>query len=58
MSLSVYTEFRYVKLEKIAVMVQLASEKNIDQVLSEFREYASEVRCARRSGCTCCGFRR
>ena len=28
--------------------VQLASERNIDQVLSEFREYASEVRPFRR----------
>jgi len=38
-----YNDPLYVKLEKIAVMVQLASERNIDQVLSEFREYASEV---------------
>eukprot|EP00928_Gymnodinium_smaydae_P071309 TRINITY_DN54934_c0_g1_i1.p1 TRINITY_DN54934_c0_g1~~TRINITY_DN54934_c0_g1_i1.p1 ORF type:complete len:992 (-),score=268.54 TRINITY_DN54934_c0_g1_i1:90-2918(-) len=38
-----YNDPLYVKLEKIAVMVQLASEKNVDQVLSEFREYASEV---------------
>lgn len=38
-----YNDPLYVKLEKIAVMVQLASDRNIDQVLSEFREYASEV---------------
>ncbi|CAJ1351396.1 unnamed protein product, partial [Effrenium voratum] len=38
-----YNDPLYVKLEKIVVMVQLASERNIDQVLSEFREYASEV---------------
>ena len=38
-----YNDPLYVKLEKIAVMVQLASERNIDQVLSEFREYASEA---------------
>mmetsp|Transcript_64637 Transcript_64637/g.116295 ORF Transcript_64637/g.116295 Transcript_64637/m.116295 type:complete len:943 (-) Transcript_64637:47-2875(-) len=38
-----YNDPLYVKLEKIAVMVQLASEKNVDQVLSEFKEYASEV---------------
>uniref|UniRef100_A0A7S1AGJ6 Beta-adaptin appendage C-terminal subdomain domain-containing protein n=1 Tax=Noctiluca scintillans TaxID=2966 RepID=A0A7S1AGJ6_NOCSC len=46
-----YNDPSYVKLEKIAVMVQLASERTIDQVLSEFREYASEVdiECVRRS---------
>eukprot|EP00927_Polykrikos_kofoidii_P036857 TRINITY_DN31082_c0_g1_i1.p1 TRINITY_DN31082_c0_g1~~TRINITY_DN31082_c0_g1_i1.p1 ORF type:complete len:954 (+),score=202.58 TRINITY_DN31082_c0_g1_i1:66-2927(+) len=38
-----YNDPLYVKLEKIAVMVQLASEKNVDLVLIEFREYASEV---------------
>jgi len=38
-----YNDPLYVKLEKIAVMVQLASEQNINQILSEFREYASEV---------------
>jgi len=38
-----YNDPLYVKLEKIAVMVQLASDRNIDSVLSEFREYASEV---------------
>mmetsp|Transcript_110877 Transcript_110877/g.174841 ORF Transcript_110877/g.174841 Transcript_110877/m.174841 type:complete len:915 (+) Transcript_110877:55-2799(+) len=46
-----YNDPLYVKLEKIAVMVQLASEKNIAQVLSEFKEYASEVdvECVRKS---------
>jgi len=46
-----YNDPLYVKLEKISVMVQLASERNIDQVLSEFREYASEVDidCVRKS---------
>jgi len=46
-----YNDPLYVKLEKISVMVQLASERNIAQVLSEFREYASEVdiECVRRS---------
>merc|ERR1719253_63499 len=46
-----YNDPLYVKLEKIAVMVQLASDRNIDQVLSEFREYASEVdiECVRKS---------
>merc|ERR1719265_2787419 len=46
-----YNDPLYVKLEKISVMVQLASERNIVQVLSEFREYASEVdiECVRKS---------
>mmetsp|Transcript_14940 Transcript_14940/g.52439 ORF Transcript_14940/g.52439 Transcript_14940/m.52439 type:complete len:932 (+) Transcript_14940:64-2859(+) len=38
-----YNDPLYVKLEKIAVMVQLSNERNVDQILSEFREYASEV---------------
>merc|ERR1712151_1297071 len=38
-----YNDPLYVKLEKIAVMVQLASERNVDQILPEFEEYASEV---------------
>ncbi|KAJ1536872.1 beta-adaptin, partial [Nowakowskiella sp. JEL0078] len=38
-----YNDPPYVKLEKLEVMVKLASEKNIDQVLSELKEYASEV---------------
>merc|ERR1719226_217975 len=38
-----YNDPLYVKLEKIMVMVQLASERNVDQILSEFREYATEV---------------
>ena len=37
--------------------VQLASERNIDQVLSEFREYASEVVFGRAGlGCSCTCF--
>jgi AP-1 complex subunit beta-1 len=46
-----YNDPLYVKLEKISVMVQLASERNIAQVLSEFKEYASEVdiECVRKS---------
>jgi len=46
-----YNDPLYVKLDKISVMVQLASEKNIDQILSEFEEYASEVdiECVRQS---------
>merc|ERR550532_2553915 len=38
-----YNDPLYVKLEKIHVMVQQASERNVDQVLPELEEYASEV---------------
>jgi len=38
-----YNDPSYVKLEKLEVMIKLASAANIDQVLMEFREYASEV---------------
>ncbi|KAJ3125747.1 hypothetical protein HK098_008269 [Nowakowskiella sp. JEL0407] len=38
-----YNDPPYVKLEKLSVMVKLASEKNIEQVLSELKEYAAEV---------------
>lgn len=38
-----YNDPIYVKLEKLEIMVQLADVKNIDQVLYEFKEYASEV---------------
>mmetsp|Transcript_29430 Transcript_29430/g.80785 ORF Transcript_29430/g.80785 Transcript_29430/m.80785 type:complete len:927 (-) Transcript_29430:42-2822(-) len=46
-----YNDPLYVKLEKIAVMVQLASERNVDQILPEFEEYASEVdiECVRKA---------
>jgi len=46
-----YNDPLYVKLEKISVMAQLATEKTVDQILNEFREYASEVdiECVRRS---------
>lgn len=33
----------YVKIEKLEIMIKLASEKNIDQVVSELKEYAAEV---------------
>eukprot|EP01103_Thecamoeba_quadrilineata_P006514 TRINITY_DN16239_c0_g1_i1.p1 TRINITY_DN16239_c0_g1~~TRINITY_DN16239_c0_g1_i1.p1 ORF type:complete len:825 (+),score=202.25 TRINITY_DN16239_c0_g1_i1:75-2477(+) len=33
----------YVKMEKLEIMIMLVSEKNIDQVLLEFKEYATEV---------------
>lgn len=38
-----YNDPLYVKMEKLEVMIRLASEKNIDQVLLEFKEYAQEV---------------
>eukprot|EP00054_Salpingoeca_dolichothecata_P008265 m.47181 g.47181 ORF g.47181 m.47181 type:complete len:881 (-) comp17615_c0_seq1:27-2669(-) len=38
-----YNDPIYVKLEKLDVMIRLASEDNIKQVLSELKEYATEV---------------
>jgi AP-1 complex subunit beta-1 len=38
-----YNDPVYVKVEKLEVMVRLADEKNVDQVLLEFKEYAAEV---------------
>eukprot|EP00922_Rhytidocystis_sp_ex-Travisia-forbesii_P021284 GHVS01031196.1.p1 GENE.GHVS01031196.1~~GHVS01031196.1.p1 ORF type:complete len:911 (+),score=148.84 GHVS01031196.1:143-2875(+) len=38
-----YNDPVYVKMEKLDIMVRLASEKNVDQVLMEFKEYATEV---------------
>mmetsp|Transcript_21443 Transcript_21443/g.50438 ORF Transcript_21443/g.50438 Transcript_21443/m.50438 type:complete len:907 (-) Transcript_21443:82-2802(-) len=38
-----YNDPIYVKMEKLEVMVMLASERNVDQVLMEFKEYATEV---------------
>ena len=38
-----YNDPIYVKLEKLDIMITLASERNIDQVLLELREYATEV---------------
>lgn len=31
------------KMEKLEIMIKLASDRNIDQVLLEFKEYATEV---------------
>eukprot|EP00285_Hemiselmis_virescens_P003022 CAMPEP_0173411922 /NCGR_PEP_ID=MMETSP1356-20130122/78300_1 /TAXON_ID=77927 ORGANISM="Hemiselmis virescens, Strain PCC157" /NCGR_SAMPLE_ID=MMETSP1356 /ASSEMBLY_ACC=CAM_ASM_000847 /LENGTH=489 /DNA_ID=CAMNT_0014373745 /DNA_START=35 /DNA_END=1500 /DNA_ORIENTATION=- len=36
-----YNDPTYVKMEKVDVMVMLASDKNVDQVLLELKEYAS-----------------
>ena len=38
-----YNDPIYVKMEKLEVMIMLASDKSIDQVLLEFKEYATEV---------------
>lgn len=38
-----YNDPVYVKMEKVDLMVRLASPANIEQVLLEFKEYASEV---------------
>lgn len=38
-----YNDPPYVKLEKLEIMTKLANEKNIDQLLSELKEYATEV---------------
>ncbi|KAJ7206030.1 adaptin N terminal region-domain-containing protein [Mycena pura] len=38
-----YNDPLYVKIEKLDVMVRLASENNVDALLSELKEYSSEV---------------
>ena len=38
-----YNDPIYVKMEKLEIMIKLVSEKNIEQVLLEFKEYAQEV---------------
>ncbi|KAG9005671.1 beta-adaptin [Tulasnella sp. JGI-2019a] len=38
-----YNDPSYVKMEKLDIMVRLAGEKNVDALLSELKEYASEV---------------
>ncbi|KAF7323774.1 AP complex subunit beta [Mycena kentingensis (nom. inval.)] len=38
-----YNDPLYVKLEKLDIMIRLGSENNIDALLSELKEYASEV---------------
>jgi len=38
-----YNDPIYVKLEKLEIMIRLVSEKNVEQVLLEFKEYAHEV---------------
>jgi len=38
-----YNDPPYVKVEKLAIMTKLATDKNVDTFLSELKEYASEV---------------
>jgi AP-1 complex subunit beta-1 len=38
-----YNDPIYVKMEKLEIMNKLASERNVEQVLLEFKEYACEV---------------
>eukprot|EP00051_Salpingoeca_urceolata_P014031 m.177822 g.177822 ORF g.177822 m.177822 type:complete len:871 (+) comp17972_c0_seq1:139-2751(+) len=38
-----YNDPIYVKLEKLEIMIRLASDQNIQQVLAELKEYATEV---------------
>jgi AP-1 complex subunit beta-1 len=38
-----YNDPIYVKMEKLEIIIRLASERNIDQVLLEFKEYSTEV---------------
>ena len=38
-----YNDPPYVKLEKLDIMIRIANEKNIDQLLMELKEYALEV---------------
>ncbi|GMH33859.1 hypothetical protein BSKO_01693 [Bryopsis sp. KO-2023] len=38
-----YNDPIYVKMEKLEIMIKLATPENIDQVLLEFKEYAQEI---------------
>jgi AP-1 complex subunit beta-1 len=38
-----YNDPIYVKMEKLDILVKLANDKNVDQVLLELKEYATEV---------------
>jgi AP-1 complex subunit beta-1 len=38
-----YNDPPYVKLEKLDIMIRIANERNIDQLLMELKEYALEV---------------
>jgi AP-1 complex subunit beta-1 len=36
-----YNDPPYVKLEKLEIMIRLCNERNVDQLLSELKEYGS-----------------
>lgn len=38
-----YNDPLYVKMEKLDIMVELANSKNVEKLLLEFKEYASEI---------------
>eukprot|EP00656_Telonema_subtile_P028580 TRINITY_DN310_c0_g1_i2.p1 TRINITY_DN310_c0_g1~~TRINITY_DN310_c0_g1_i2.p1 ORF type:complete len:851 (+),score=318.38 TRINITY_DN310_c0_g1_i2:80-2632(+) len=38
-----YNDPVYVKIEKLEILIKLASERNLDQVLQELKEYATEI---------------
>lgn len=38
-----YDDPAYVKLEKLDIMIRIANDKNVDQLLMELKEYALEV---------------
>lgn len=38
-----YNDPSYIKFEKLEIMVRIANDKNVDQLLSELKEYALEV---------------
>jgi AP-1 complex subunit beta-1 len=38
-----YNDPVYVKLEKLEIMIRLAGERNVDAILAEFKEYATEI---------------
>jgi AP-1 complex subunit beta-1 len=38
-----YNDPPYVKLQKLEIMVRIANDKNVDQLLAELKEYALEV---------------
>ncbi|KAF2436059.1 putative AP-1 adaptor complex subunit beta [Tothia fuscella] len=38
-----YNDPPYLKLQKLEIMVRIANEKNVDQMLAELKEYAMEV---------------
>ncbi|SAM07572.1 hypothetical protein [Absidia glauca] len=38
-----YNDPPYVKMEKLEIMIRLCNDRNVDQLLSELKEYANEV---------------